>query len=102
VSNRIFFYGTDQLPIQKCAIFFKFKEIKELRGGILMYAAQAIPPIDAEIVEKGHFWTETTIHPDRRNTLKSARKQVQHGTETSVAYWSGWPLVYQNSAARHA
>jgi len=25
----------------------------------LLYAAQAIPPIDAEIAEKGHFWTET-------------------------------------------
>ena len=24
-----------------------------------MYAAQAIPPIDAEIAEKGHFWMET-------------------------------------------
>jgi hypothetical protein len=30
VSNRIFFYDTDKFPIQKCAIFFKFKEI----GGI--------------------------------------------------------------------
>jgi len=37
-----------------------FKNIKELRGGILVYAAQAIPPIDAEIAEKGHLWTETT------------------------------------------
>jgi hypothetical protein len=25
--------GTDEFPIQKCAIFRKFKEIKELRGG---------------------------------------------------------------------
>jgi hypothetical protein len=31
----------------------------ELRGGILLYAAQAIIPIDAEIAEKGHFWTGT-------------------------------------------
>jgi hypothetical protein len=23
------------------------------------YAAQVIPPIDAEIAEKGHFWMET-------------------------------------------
>ena len=56
---RGFIMGTDQFPIQKCAIFRKFKEIKESRGGILLYAAQAIPPIDAEIVEKGHFWAET-------------------------------------------
>jgi hypothetical protein len=51
--------GTDKFPIQKCAIFRKFKKIKELRGGVLVYAAQAIPPIDAEIAEKGHLWTET-------------------------------------------
>jgi hypothetical protein len=27
----------------------------ELRGGALVYAAQAIPPIDAEIAGKGHL-----------------------------------------------
>jgi hypothetical protein len=58
VPIRGFKKGTDKFPIQKCAIFRKFKEIKELRGGILLYAAQAIPPIDAEIAEKGHLWTE--------------------------------------------
>jgi hypothetical protein len=26
-----------------------------------VYAAQAIPPIDAEIAEKGHLWTETNL-----------------------------------------
>jgi hypothetical protein len=45
--------------MQKCAIFCKFKEIKELRGGVLVYAAQTIPRIDAEIAEKGHLWMET-------------------------------------------
>jgi hypothetical protein len=30
-----------------------------LRGGILLYAAQAISQIDAEIAEMGHLWTET-------------------------------------------
>jgi len=54
-----FIKSTDKFPIQKYVIFHKFKKIKELRGGILLYAAQAIPPIDAEIVEKGHLWTET-------------------------------------------
>jgi hypothetical protein len=61
-----FIKGTGKFPIQKCAIFCKFKEIKELCGGILLYAAQAIPQtchvfsvIDAEIAEKGHLWTET-------------------------------------------
>jgi hypothetical protein len=61
MSIRGFIEGTDRFPIQKCAIFRKFKEIKELRGGILLYAAQAIPPIDAEIAEKGHLWTETSL-----------------------------------------
>jgi len=32
---------------------------KGLRGGVLMYAAQEIPLIDAEIPEKGHLWMET-------------------------------------------
>ena len=63
MSIRDFIKGTDRFPIQKCAIFRKFKEIKELRGGILMYVAQAIPPIDAEIAEKGHLWTETSSCP---------------------------------------
>jgi hypothetical protein len=54
-----FIEGTGKFPIQKCAIFCKFKEIKELRGGVLVYAAQAIPLIDAEIAGKGHLWTET-------------------------------------------
>jgi len=38
---------------------FKVKEIKELPGGLLFYAAQAIPQIDAEIGQKGHLWMET-------------------------------------------
>jgi len=34
------------------------KAIKELRGGLLLYAAQAIPQIDAEIGQKGHLWID--------------------------------------------
>jgi hypothetical protein len=30
-----------------------------LRGDVLVVAAQAMSPIDAEIAEKGHLWTET-------------------------------------------
>ena len=51
--------GTGKFPIQKWAIFYKVKEIKELGGGVLQYAAQSTPQIDAEIVKKGHFWMET-------------------------------------------
>jgi hypothetical protein len=56
-----FIKGTGKFPIQKCAIFCKFKDIKGLRGGVLLYAAQAIPPIEAEIAEKGHLWMETSL-----------------------------------------
>jgi hypothetical protein len=55
VSICGFIKGTDKFPIQKGAISHKFKEIEELRGGILLYAAQAIPPIDAENAVKGHL-----------------------------------------------
>jgi len=54
-----FINDTGKFPIQKCAIFCKFKKIKELRGGVLLCAVQAIPPNDAEIAEKGHLWTKT-------------------------------------------
>jgi hypothetical protein len=40
-----------------------------LRGGVLVYAAQAIPPIDAEIAEKGHLWTETNYFADSPDNL---------------------------------
>jgi hypothetical protein len=43
------------------ALFRKFKEIKELRGGVLVYAAQAIPPIDAEIAKNCSFLVRKLI-----------------------------------------
>jgi len=39
----------------------KVKEIRGLRGGALWYAAQAIPPIDAEIGQKDHLRMETKL-----------------------------------------
>ena len=53
-------------PIQKWAIFHKVKKINGLRGGVPRYATQEIPPIDAEIAEKGHFWMETNYAPSRK------------------------------------
>ena len=61
-----------KFPIQKWEFLFKVKEIKELHGGVLLHAAQAIPQIDpreigsafhgagADIGQKGHLWMETT------------------------------------------
>jgi len=43
----------------KRGVFRKVKEIKDLRGGVLLYAAQANPQIDAEIAEKACFGMET-------------------------------------------
>ncbi len=38
----------------------KVQEIKDLRGGVLLYAAQGNPKIDAEIAEKRRFRTGTS------------------------------------------
>jgi hypothetical protein len=67
VHNHGFIKGPDKFPIQKCAIFRKYKEIGGIaRRQMVLYAAQAFPPtcqvlsvIDAEIAEKGYLWTET-------------------------------------------
>ncbi len=48
-----------KLLIWKPAIFRKVKEIEYLSGGVALYAAQSNAQIDAEIVEKGGFRTET-------------------------------------------
>jgi hypothetical protein len=45
--------------IRKRAIFRKAKEIKDLSGGVVLYAAQSKLQIDAGIAEKGRFRTET-------------------------------------------
>jgi len=50
---------TVQFSIWKRAIFCKVKKIKNLSGGVALYAAQSNLPIDAEIAEKGRFRTKT-------------------------------------------
>ena len=67
---HVFIKITDEFPIQNCAIFREFKEIKKSRGGVLVYAAQVIPPIDAEIAEKGHLWTEISLDKTIINNCK--------------------------------
>jgi hypothetical protein len=52
--------GTNEFPIQKWMIFCNAKEIKGLRGDVLQYIAQVIPPIDAGIAKKSRFWMETS------------------------------------------
>ena len=53
--------GSRQKPflIWKPAVFRQVKEIKHLRGGVVLYAAQAKAQIDAEMAQKGGFQTET-------------------------------------------
>ncbi len=48
-----------QFSIWKRVIFRKIKEIKDLSGGVVLYAGQSNPRVDAEIAEKGRFRTKT-------------------------------------------
>jgi hypothetical protein len=59
VSIRKLRVARPQFSIWKRAIFRKVKEIKDLSGGVALYAAQSNPLIDAEIAEKGRFRTKT-------------------------------------------
>ncbi len=45
--------------IWKPVFFCQIKEIKHLSGGVALYAVQSNVQIDAELVEKGGFRTET-------------------------------------------
>ena len=49
-----------QFSIRKEVILCKIKDIKDLSGDVLLYAAQAKPMIDAELVQKGTFRMKTT------------------------------------------
>jgi hypothetical protein len=49
-----------------------------------VYAAQAIPPIDAEIAEKGHLWVETN--------LGGWETTMAASTENSTALAGMWRL----------
>jgi hypothetical protein len=59
VFIQSFLMGTETFSDGKREIFLKVKEIKRLRGGVAIYAAQANVQIDAEIVENGRFRMET-------------------------------------------
>ena len=48
--------------IRKGGIFRSGKEIKGLRGGVHVYAAQVSPQIDTARAEKDPFWTETNYN----------------------------------------
>jgi hypothetical protein len=61
--------STDKFPIQKCAIFRKFKKIGGMarRHTSVCRTSDSVDlsrlgVIDAEIAEKGHLWTETNEH----------------------------------------
>ncbi len=63
-ADLLFFQATEMFPIRKDAIFYQIKEIKHERGGVVLYAAQANAQIDAELVKKGAFPTETICCPE--------------------------------------
>jgi hypothetical protein len=85
-----------QFSIWKRAIFCKVKEINDLSGGAVLYAAQSNPPIDAVIAGKGRFWTITNYNLRQQpkakqfcSILKSCR-QRSHSTNGYEA-----PLVFE-------
>jgi hypothetical protein len=59
-SDRRFFQAVVSFRSRNVQFPASSRKSAALRGGILLYAAQAIPPIDAEIVGKGHLWMETS------------------------------------------
>ena len=76
VSIQEFIKSTEQFPIQKCAIFCKFKEIGGIARRRTMVRRTSDPVdlsrfsvIDADlsrgrrgVAEKGHLWKQTTSH----------------------------------------
>ena len=50
---------TRQFPNWKRGIFHRGKEIKDLSGGVQVYAAQTRPQNDAAIAKKDRFRAET-------------------------------------------
>ncbi|OEU53251.1 MAG: hypothetical protein BA871_03200 [Desulfuromonadales bacterium C00003096] len=63
---------TVQFSYGKRAILPKVKEIKHLRGGVAVYAAQASVRIDAEIGGKGRFRMKTSLDRKRVQVWKTA------------------------------
>ena len=60
VFDRFYAKECRQILFHKCRYFPKVKEIKQLRGGVACYAAQATAPMDAEIGKIDHLWMETS------------------------------------------
>ena len=61
------------------------------------YAAQAIPQIDAEIAEKGHFWMETNAGSDFHKSLKACQevreRRISHCDENPRKVHPAWDLL---------
>jgi len=60
VSIRKPGWARSKFLIRKQAIFRKAKDIKDMSEGVVLYAAQSKPQIDAGIAEKGRFRPETS------------------------------------------
>ncbi|MGB7909671.1 MAG: hypothetical protein WCF58_16765 [Syntrophobacteraceae bacterium] len=60
-----------KFPIRKEGIFRSGEEIKGLRGGVLEYAAQASPKINAARTEKAPFRMETRLMSPKIASLMS-------------------------------
>jgi hypothetical protein len=72
-----------------------------LRGGILVYAAQAIPPIDAEIAKKDHLWTENRLFGSINGLLPQFSRQSCKGRDQRHAK-SAESYIEHTGAYSHA
>jgi hypothetical protein len=81
--------GTAPFSKGKRAIFPKVKEIRRLRGGVAVYAAQASVRIDAAIGEKGRFRMKTSSEVGRRKCQEKLSNEPNiirntEGSERSI------------------
>jgi len=79
VSIRKLWMNTVQFSYGKRTIFPKVKEVKRLRGGVAVYAAQASVRIDAEIGGNGRFRMKTSLGDCRvyhEPTAKSSDRPI--------------------------
>jgi hypothetical protein len=106
MSIHGFIKGTGKFPIQKCEIFCKFKKISGIaRRRTVLYAAQAISPIDAGIAEKGHLWMENRLarvepapHPEQSSFYVTALRTEPRFFQFAEASAS-YPMSSSQAAA---
>jgi hypothetical protein len=92
MDTAMFSYG-------KRAIFPKVKENKRLRGGVVVYAAQAKVRTDAAMGEKGRFRMKTSSLPREKSDIPVKKLTPPQQTDDSAKSKKG-PKGNSELAAR--